>query len=462
MDEGKNLLSLIIEDKLSKLSKLNEEDLYIDNINIKELLESISEDINNFYKVTDEIINEIIKSSSIKNEDTFRLNVRSARDLLIGKKEYNLNVRLTQEHIDSINFLKKCLDRRIKSLNPEVINKDENLKRLMELKKQVAGNLLINDFEMVEVITRDYDKANYDKNMLIIMKYVNDLNINLMRSKKKNAPIFDIQMIRRPKMDPIIKEILKKLDIKTKEIPNFLLSELKKADALEIQDTYKTIKKNKAENGGILHFIEKDNIIGRIAMLLYATSDSILEVINSLRDENDVVNIPVLKLIISKIPTVFMVKNNTYYKPKYNDYMNNYNLLKSINVNYLALVRRSPLFMTIDNSALEYTLDYLSKVGADKKNIVNRCYKTLSLNPSLLIDNVEIMVKMGISIDDFFSENNTNYNLLKMSSLEHKLKVMQMISNVDFKDLDRLNKLIITKVYNESKTGYINWGDKKW
>lgn len=462
MDEGKKLLSLIIEDKLAKLAKLNEEDLYIDNTNIKELLESITKDINNFYIVTDEIINKVIEIFPIKNEDTFRLNVRSARDLLIGKKEYNLNVKLTQEHLEAINLLKKCLDNRIKSLNPEIINKDENLKRLTELKKQVVGNLLINDFVMVEEITRDYDKANFDKNMLIIMKYINDLNINLMRSKKKNAPIFDIQMIRRPKMDPIIKEILKKLDIKTKEIPNFLLSELKKADALEIQNTYKTIKKNKAENGGILHFIEKDNIVGRIAMLLYATSDSILEVINSLKDENEVVNIPALKLIVNKIPTVFMIKNNTYYKPKYDDYISNYSLLKSINVNYLALVKRNPLFMTIDKSVLDYTLDYLSKVGADKKDIVNRCYKTLSLNPSLLIDNVEIMVKMGINLEDFFAKSNTNYNLLKMSSLEHKLKVIKTISNVEIKDLELLNKLIITKVYTESKNGYINWGDKKW
>ena len=215
MDEGKNLLISIMEDKLSKLSSLNTENLYIDNINIKTLLEDITKDTNSFYQVSDEMINEIIKTSEIKNVDDFRINVRSARDLLIGKKEYNLNVRLTQEHIDAINIFKKSIDRKLKALDPEVVNKEETTARINELKKQALNNYLINDFEIVESIVRDYDIANYDKNMLIIMKYINDLNINLIKIKKKNAPIFDIQMIRRPKMDPIIKEILNNVIIET-------------------------------------------------------------------------------------------------------------------------------------------------------------------------------------------------------------------------------------------------------
>ncbi len=461
MDEGKKLLSLIIEDKLSKLSTITKDELLIDNINIKDLLARINENENNFYEVTDEMINEISKIANVKNEDTFKLNVRSARDLLIGKKEYNLNVRLTQEHLDAINVFKKCLDKKIKSLNPDVIDKDTNEARLLELQKQINSNFLINDLEMVSLVVYDYDKNNYDKNMLVIMKYINDLNINLMRAKKRNAPIFDIQMIRRPKMDPIIKEILKKLDIKTKEIPNILLSELKKCNVEEVEKTYKIIKKNKAENGGILHFIEKDNIIGRLVILLFATEESIINVVNSIRDENDIVNIPLLKLIVNKIPTVFLCKMNTYYKPKYNDFMNNLELLKSINVNYVTLIKRNPIFMTIDSKTLDYTLDYLEKLGANKKDVVNRCYKTLSIKPSLLIDNVEIMKKYNIDLDLFFSASNTNYNLLKMGSLDHKLKVIEEISNIDLSNLDDLNKLIITKVYKESKTGYINWGDIK-
>lgn len=462
MDEGKNLLISIMEDKLSKLSSLNTENLYIDNINIKTLLEEITKDTNSFYQVSDEMINEIIKTSEIKNIDDFKINVRSARDLLIGKKEYNLNVRLTQEHIDAINIFKKSIDRKLKALDPEVVNKEETTARINELKKQALNNYLINDFEIVESIVRDYDIANYDKNMLIIMKYINDLNINLIKIKKKNAPIFDIQMIRRPKMDPIIKEILKKLDIKPKEIPNFLLSELKKCNAEEFEATYKIIKKNKAEMGGILHFIEKDNIVGRLVILLYATPESILGVIDSLKDENDLVNIPTLKLIVSNILSVFLVRNNTYYIPKYNNFINNIKLLKDIDVNYITLIKRNPLFMITESSVLEYTLDYLNKLGANKKDVVNRCYKTLSIRPSLLIDNVKIMQAYKIDLINFFSSNNTNYNLLKMGNLEHKLKVIKLISNVDFSDIDALNKLIIAKVYKESKTGYVNWGDIKW
>lgn len=461
MDEGKKLLSSIIEDKVLKLSQVDKSDLLIDNINIKDLRDRINEDINHFYEVTDSIILNIMDGTNNKDDEVLKLNIRSARDLLIGKKEYNLNVRLTQEHLDAINIFKKSLDKRIKSLNPDILYKEENEARILELQKQVNSNFLINDLEMVESIVRDYDNINYDKNMLIVMKYINDLNINLMKTKKRNAPIFDIQMIRRPKMDPIIKDILKKLDIKTKEIPNVLLSELKKCNALEVESTFRTIKKNKAENGGILHFIEKDNIIGRLVILLFATEESIINVVNSLKDENDVVNIPLLKLIVNKIPTVFLCKVNTYYKPKYNDFMSNMKLLKENNVNYATLISRNPLFMTMDNKTIDYTLDYLSKLGANKKDVINRCYKTLSIKPSLIIENIEIMKKNDIDLSLFFSEQNNNYNLLKMGSLDQKLKVMKIISSVDLSDLDELNKLIITKVYKESKTGYINWGDLK-
>lgn len=461
MDEGKKLLSSIIEDRLSKLSKITYDDMMIDNINIKDLLTSINEDVNNFYEVTDSMINEVANLASVKDIDTFKINVRSARDLLIGKKEYNLNVRLTQEHIEAINAFKKILDKKIKSLNPDVLDKDKYESRLFELQKQVNSNFLINDLEMVNQVVHDYDSANYDKNMLVIMKYINDLNINLIKAKKRNAPIFDIQMIRRPKMDPIIKDILKRLDIKTKEIPNILLSELKKCNAEEVEQTYKLVKKNKAENGGILHFIEKDNIVGRLVLLLFATEESISNVVNSLKDENDIVNIPLLKLIVNKIPSVFLCKTNTYYQSKYYDYMNNLELLKSNNVNYVTLIKRNPIFMLIDHKTLDYTIDYLSKLGANKKDVINRCYKTLSINPSLLIDNIEIMKKHNINLADFFNENNTNYNLLKMGSLDKKLNVIKIISSVDLSNIDELNKFIIAKVYKESKTGYINWGELK-
>lgn len=461
MDEGKKLLSSIIEDRLSKLSKITYDDMMIDNINIKDLLTSINEDVNNFYEVTDSMINEVANLASVKDIDTFKINVRSARDLLIGKKEYNLNVRLTQEHTEAINAFKKILDKKIKSLNPDVLDKDKYESRLFELQKQVNSNFLINDLEIVNQVVHDYDSANYDKNMLVIMKYINDLNINLIKAKKRNAPIFDIQMIRRPKMDPIIKDILKRLDIKTKEIPNILLSELKKCNAEEVEQTYKLVKKNKAENGGILHFIEKDNIVGRLVLLLFATEESISNVVNSLKDENDIVNIPLLKLIVNKIPSVFLCKTNTYYQSKYYDYMNNLELLKSNNVNYVTLIKRNPIFMLIDHKTLDYTIDYLSKLGANKKDVINRCYKTLSINPSLLIDNIEIMKKHNINLADFFNENNTNYNLLKMGSLDKKLNVIKIISSVDLSNIDELNKFIIAKVYKESKTGYINWGELK-
>ena len=61
------------------------------------------------------------------------------------------------------------------------------------------------------------------------------------------------------------------------------------------------------------------------------------------------------------------------------NFINNIKLLKDIDVNYITLIKRNPLFMITESSVLEYTLDYLNKLGANKKDVVNRCYKTLAM-----------------------------------------------------------------------------------
>ena len=460
MNEGKKLLYLVIEYKITKLSNLDTSSLFTDGINIKELSELLNKDDINFSIVTDNLIDRVIEENRIKNVEIFRKNIKSIRDLIVGKKDYNLQVNLTQEYSDTLKTFKKNLDKIVKKIDLEIINKDEKISKIKELKKCLDNNLLINDFELIESLTNDYDNLNYDKNMVVIMKYVNEFNLNLLKIEKKNSPLFDIQMIKKPKIDVEIKEIFKKLDIKQKEIPNYLLSEIKKCDIKEFIKNYNTIRKNKAESGGILHFIEKENKLLILAILLYSTPESIKNVISSVKDENGLLDVSLLKLIINKIPSALLIKNNTYYITKNDDYMKNYHTLKKLEINYSTLIRRCPLFMIIENNTLEYTLDYLNKNGALKKDIINRCYKTLSIRPSLLIDNLEIMKKHNINIDEFFSKNNTNYNLLKITDLDKKLNYLKNKLKVNFNDLSILNKIIISKVYRDSSTGYINWGDK--
>ena len=59
MDEGKELLYKVIENKLIKLSQIDENDYLYNNVNLVELSSSIMKDINYFANVTDDIIDKV-------------------------------------------------------------------------------------------------------------------------------------------------------------------------------------------------------------------------------------------------------------------------------------------------------------------------------------------------------------------------------------------------------------------
>lgn len=462
MDEGKILLHDIIEDRLHKIEYLDTSMVECDNINLKELSDLLKKDIANFYQVTDNILNKIIATSNVLDLSSYTKNVTNARDLLIGKNEYNLKVNLSKEYEDAIHQFIKYLDNYLKNIDPEIANKEEILLKLNQLRKKIDNNLIINDFDFIEELVNAYDEVNFDKNMLTVMKYVNHMNLILLKMKKKNAPVFDIQMIRRPKLDVTIKEILEKFAIKEKDLPNYILSELKKIDPSEFTKTYNVIKKNKAEHGGILHLFRKDDTVGKILMLLYSTEESITGIVKSLQDSQGNVDVKTLKILVNYVPTCFYTKQNAYFNSKYNDFVANINYLKDLKVNYRALIQKNPLFMITNHEVLDYTLNYLNKCGANKKNIINRCYKILAINPPLLIDNVEILDNHGIDLEKYFGNENTNYNLLKTTDLDKKLSFIEQHSSVkdsESVDYDLINKLLASKIYSEAKEGIINWGD---
>lgn len=462
MDEGKILLHDIIEDRLHKIEYLDTSMVECDNINLKELSDLLKKDIANFYQVTDNILNKIIATSNVLDLSSYTKNVTNARDLLIGKNEYNLKVNLSKEYEDAIHQFIKYLDNYLKNIDPEIANKEEILLKLNQLRKKIDNNLIINDFDFIEELVNAYDEVNFDKNMLTVMKYVNHMNLILLKMKKKNAPVFDIQMIRRPKLDVTIKEILEKFAIKEKDLPNYILSELKKIDPSEFTKTYNVIKKNKAEHGGILHLFRKDDTVGKILMLLYSTEESITGIVKSLQDSQGNVDVKTLKILVNYVPTCFYTKQNAYFNSKYNDFVANINYLKDLKVNYRALIQKNPLFMITNHEVLDYTLNYLNKCGANKKNIINRCYKILAINPPLLIDNVEILDNHGIDLEKYFGNENTNYNLLKTTDLDKKLSFIEQHSSVKDSepvDYDLINKLLASKIYSEAKEGIINWGD---
>jgi hypothetical protein len=454
MNEGRELLIRILDEKLKSIQEFNKDDVIVNGINLVNLLKSIEKNEDAFAQVTDDVIDYVIANSNIKNPSIFKNNSIRLRDLLIGKRDYKLNVELNNDYKNTIKLFIKHLNKILDNISPGVVNLDELNTSILKLKQEILNYEIINEFDLIEDLLEEYNKTNFDSNMIIVMKYVNEHNINLLKVHKKNAPLFDIKFIHRPKLDERIINILDKMEINPKELPNYLINELKKCDVEDVCNTYEIIKQNKAENGGILHLIKKDNTLARLVILLYATETSIKSVLNSIQDSKKVIDINILKVLINNDLTCFLSKNNDYFKPKYEDFIKNITMLKELNINYKSLINKTPIFMISDSKVLEVTLKYLEENGADRKLIINRCYKTLATNPSLLIDNVEILNNYNIDLKDYFGSENKNYGLLKTTNLEQRIRyVLEHSKKLNASDLnyELLTRYIIGKVIKESQ-----------
>lgn len=454
MDGGQELLLNILDAKLKTLNEFNKDDVMCNGINLVDLVKSIEKNEDNFANVTNDVIDYVIENVSVKNPENFKSNTIKVRDLLIGKRDYNLKVELNTEYKSTINTFVKYLNKILGKISPGVVDINELETSINRLKHSILNREIINDFDLIEDLLMEYDKGNYDLNLVSVMKFINVHNISILKTVKKNAPLFDINFIRRPKLNPQIIDILNRLEIDAKELPNYLLSELKKCDIEVFENTYNIIRQNKAEDGGILHLINKDNSLAIITILLYANETSIKSIINSIKDSKKSVDINILKILLNNIMTCFLVKNNEFYKPKYEDFIKNMILLRELNINYKSLINKTPLFMITDNKVLEYTLKYLEGYGANRKYIINRCYKVLATNPSLLIDNVEVLKKYNVDLEEYFSEKNKNYSLLKINNLEEKISdILKHTNKINTEPLDYelLSKYIIGKIVKETQ-----------
>lgn len=463
MTEGKELLYKILDNKLDKLSSINREDYIYKDTNLIELYELLLANDDNFYMVSNELLDKIVSESKPKVPSTYKKEALKLRDLLIGKKDYNLKISMTDDYKKIINTFTKNLRKSLEAINPIIINFEEIETKCKLLSKTIAKGELITDFDFIESLAHEYSEIDYDKNMLSIMNYINESNLNVLRSPKKKAPIFDIRFIRKPKINEQVLYVLDKLGVDVKSLPNYMLGELKKVEPEVFFDTYELIRKNKAEQYGILHLIKKENLLAKLVILLYSNKESIMYVVDSTKDAKGNVDINTLRILLNYIPTCFLIKNNEYFKARGLDYKTNIETLKEYGINFRALIKKTPLFMISDSEVIKYTLKYCENVGANPKNIINRYYKTLSYKPSLLIDNIEVLRKYNVNMEEYFGDNNTNYNLIKVSDLEKKLKYIiehNNLINSNPLDYELINKLLVSKIYKDALSGKVNWGEE--
>ncbi|MDE6141882.1 MAG: hypothetical protein K2G03_04700, partial [Bacilli bacterium] len=222
---------------------------------------------------------------------------------------------------------------------------------------------------------------------------------------------------------------------------------------------YNLVKKNRAEEYGILHLVKKENFCAKIVLILYSSPESIKGVVDSVKDQDGIIDISLLKIILNNIMTAFFNRKNQYFRPRYYDYMSNVLMLKDLGVNYRELIKRDPLFLITDNEVLTYSMNYLEQKGISKRDIINKCYKNMANDATLIVENVDLLYKYNIDMSAVLA--NTNYNILKVSKLGIKLKYIAKKYDIEIKNenLAQINRLLISKIYHESNDDRIVWSD---
>lgn len=458
MDEGKELLYKVIENKLIKLSQIDENDYLYNNVNLVELSSSIMKDINYFANVTDDIIDKVLLST---NYQDMKKTLIKIRDLYLGKKDYNIKVEDKEEYHAAISTFINLLNQMLENNHPDITKASYIKKECENIILKLKRKEIIEDTLLIERMIGEYDPVRYGKNLLTVMDYITKHNLTVLNNRNVKDVVVDTKYVRRVKIDDRIKEMLDKLKITYKEIPNYIIGELKSCNVEEVLETYKLVKKTKAENYGILHFIKKDNILAKLSLILYSTPESIKSVVDILRNADNTIDMEVLKTLINHTLPCFFVKKNEYYQTKHNEFIENIKYLKELKVNYKMLIKKCPTYVISNFEVLKYTFEYINKLDGDLKLLINRCYKTLAIDPSLIIENIEILNKYNINITDYLKNSKDKYSLLKIRNLNIKLKYIINHYNININHIDTklISKIIVNKVYKECKTAKIIWSE---
>ena len=447
MNKGKELLVNIISSYQDKLLSLDNDKYMIDNYNLVELYKSIKEDKYYLANLDDRVIDEIIKQNKYKSHIIFIKKLYQLRDLYVGKNEYNINIEDKDDYNKTIDTFLTLIKNILKENN--IIDKDTYILKMNNLMNQINKNEVIDDELFIEHITKDYNLAQFDNNMLIIMEYVSKHNYKILNNDDQIELLERSSELNITEISDDIRKILLKLEIDYDKLPIEEKLAIKETNEERIKGIYELIRHNKAENYGILHFIDRNNSSAKLSILLYSSVDTIKKVVETFRDTNDEIDVKSLKKLMNVILPVFISRENAYYKNLYFDYINNIELFKKLEVNILGLLNKCPLLFIADHDKIVSTLNYLTKYKVDKKKIINKLYKVLAIKPELISTNVEILKKY-IKIDEYFEGN--NYNLLKVVNLDTKINQLESTDTSD-----EIMNGIIKKVYdNQDKYA---WGD---
>lgn len=424
MNTSNELLLSIINSRLKELTDKDNIKVYYDDIDLVRLIKGIEENNDNMKYLTDSLIEEIISTSKVRNKEKFISQIKSIRDVFIGKQKYKLKVEFNPKYIKDINTFLAMLRDYVEASESGLIDNEKYINELKELKEKMFSNELIINFSFIEKVLNDYNSVEFESNLYKVMEYISLHNLNILKTPDSILPVVETKSIKTVDEDENIKAVLDKLEIDYKNLSSELIGGLVTVNHENFMDNFGLISKNKAENYGILHLFSKENYKAKLIVLLYSDVETIKEVVDLTKDVKGKINIPLLKSICNNVGTCFIKNENPKYKPMFENFKKNMEQLKALEVNYPLLIKNSPLFMVASASDINFALNHLAMIGFDKKQVVNKCYKTLSINPSLIVKNSNIL-KSKLTDLDLFIKGSKNYVLLKIENLEEKINYLE-------------------------------------
>lgn len=423
MNTSNELLLSIINSRLKELTDKDKIKVYYDDIDLVRLIKGIEENNDNMKYLTDSLIEGIISTSKVRNKEKFISQIKSIRDVFIGKQKYKLKVEFNPKYIKDINTFLVMLRDYVEESESGLIDNENYINELKELKEKMFSNELIINFSFIEKVLNDYNSVEFESNLYKVMEYISLHNLNILKTPDSILPVVETKSIKTIDEDENIKAVLDKLEIDYKNLSSELIGGLVTVNHETFMDNFGLISKNKAENYGILHLFSKENYKAKLIVLLYSDVETIKEVVDLTKDVKGKINIPLLKSICNNVATCFIKNENPRYKPMFENFKKNMEQLKSLEVNYPLLIKNSPLFMVASASDINFALNHLAMMGFDKKQVVNKCYKTLSINPSLIVKNSNVLKSKIVDLDMFIKESK-NYVLLKVENLEDKINYL--------------------------------------
>ena len=346
------------------------------------------------------------------NEDKSLKKIDSILNMLNKTKDRNGSA----QYFTDFNLLEDLVKKYdISDIIDEYLIEKYNIKDSIDNENNDVPNY-VND--IVNNVNKGVDNVLYDA-FYNAVRYNNYLNNKKVKSQ--DLPIStDISF---DSLDVKLKDILDYLDIKDGVLDKRLINDLSKmVDLDKFKEFAIALKTDNGMRRVLFDKIEDKNVL--VSILLHSDIDVIDSIINIFASEDANIN-----KVVSNIPSIFIKDlNNSKCKfsdilTNYDNFINNYNLIKERNVNFKKMLNY-PVFFINDydtNRKLVGQLDSYENENITK-NILEYVGGILVTNPILVYNNISVLKKYDISLTN--DDNNNGYTLLGMHYLEKKLNYL--------------------------------------